>query len=74
MQRSSKISMLKKITGFHKDEFSDWVADLSCGHTQHTRHNPPWQNRIWVMNKLTRDKNIGVELNCLICDKDKNDI
>ncbi|MFB8831117.1 DUF3565 domain-containing protein [Azotobacter sp. CWF10] len=24
------------------------MAVLSCGHTQHLRHQPPWQNRPWV--------------------------
>ena len=31
------------ITGFHQDEEEYWVADLSCGHSRHFRHNPPWQ-------------------------------
>ena len=48
--------MKQPIVGFHKDEEDDWVADLACGHTQHVRHNPPWQLRrkadrsILVMN------------------------
>ena len=29
------------ITGFHEDEFNEWVAQLACGHFQHVRHNPP---------------------------------
>ncbi|XOJ55260.1 DUF3565 domain-containing protein [Candidatus Pseudothioglobus sp. Uisw_016] len=33
------------MTGFHLDEDNHWVADLSCGHTQHVRHNPPWQQQ-----------------------------
>ncbi|MFT4728722.1 MAG: hypothetical protein ACI9UN_003235 [Granulosicoccus sp.] len=32
--------MLQKITGFHQDDKADWVAELSCGHGQHVRHNP----------------------------------
>ncbi|MDC0985949.1 DUF3565 domain-containing protein [Alphaproteobacteria bacterium] len=31
--------MKAKITGFHQDEYKDWVADSSCGHS---RHNPPF--------------------------------
>ncbi len=63
--------MLQKIIGFHKDEYDDWVAELSCGHNQHTRHNPPWQNRMWITDKITRDNKIGVKLNCVVCDESK---
>ncbi len=61
--------MKQKIIDFYKDENSDWVALLSCGHTQHTRHNPPWQNRKWVLNIKTRQQKIGTLLVCKICDK-----
>ncbi|WP_372983133.1 DUF3565 domain-containing protein, partial [Marinobacter sediminum] len=27
---------------------------MSCGHFQHVRHNPPWQNRPWVERLETR--------------------
>ncbi|MFL3646652.1 MAG: DUF3565 domain-containing protein [Cellvibrionales bacterium] len=40
--------MKQCITGFHKDDLNDWVAQLACGHCQHVRHDPPWQNRPWV--------------------------
>ena len=43
--------MDQPITGFHKDKNDDWVAELACGHFQHTRHDPPWQNRPWVETK-----------------------
>ena len=46
--------MLQKIIGFHQDELDDWVANLACGHTQHVRHNPPWQNRAWVIDPEER--------------------
>ena len=39
-----------RLLGFHQDEDGHWVAELSCGHTQHLRHQPPWQNRAWVMD------------------------
>jgi len=29
--------MKTKITGFHQDEYEQWVADLSCGHSRHFR-------------------------------------
>lgn len=60
--------MIRTITGFHKDEKDDWVADLSCGHTQHVRHDPPWQLRPWVTTKEGRQTRIGKTLNCKICD------
>ena len=59
--------MKTKITGFHLDEDNHWVADLSCGHTQHVRHNPPWQQREWVLSVNGRNDFIGFELECKAC-------
>lgn len=61
--------MKQPIVGFHKDEHDDWVADLKCGHTQHVRHDPPWQLRPWVETEQGRKNHLGVELNCKKCDK-----
>ena len=38
--------MQQAIVGFHLDEEQHWVAELACGHNQHVRHTPPWQNRL----------------------------
>jgi hypothetical protein len=40
--------MERSIVGFHQDTEHHWVAELECGHFQHTRHDPPWVNRPWV--------------------------
>ena len=61
--------MKQKITGFHRDDQGHWVADLSCGHTQHVRHDPPWQNRPWTETEFGRAQKIGVELECKKCDE-----
>ena len=60
--------MKKAITGFHKDEYDDWVAELECNHFQHVRHNPPWMNREWVTTTEGRESVIGQELDCKKCD------
>jgi hypothetical protein len=57
----------RKIVGFHQDDGGDWVADLECGHTQHVRHDPPWQSRPWVMTAEGREWRIGMELSCAKC-------
>jgi len=59
--------MLQKTIGFHLDEHNDWVADLECGHTQHVRHEPPWQNREWVITSAGRKDKLGEELFCKKC-------
>ena len=64
--------MLQAIIGFHLDEEQHWVADLECGHTQHVRHTPPWQNRPWVMTKQGRKEKLGVMLECKKC-QNQND-
>ena len=60
--------MKQKIVGFHQDELSHWVADLACGHTQHVRHDPPWQLRPWVITEQGRQAKIGYVLDCTTCD------
>jgi hypothetical protein len=65
--------MKRAITGFHQDDEAHWVADLSCGHTQHVRHDPPWQNRPWVITEQGRSGFIGTPLDCRLCDEDEPD-
>lgn len=60
--------MRQPITGYHKDEDNDWVAELLCGHFQHVRHNPPFVSRPWVVNEVERDSMVGSELKCKKCD------
>jgi hypothetical protein len=43
------------------------VADLECGHTQHVRHDPPWQVREWVTTPEGRASRLGTELDCVKC-------
>ena len=57
----------RRITGFHQDEEGHWVADLECGHTQHMRHDPPWQVRPWVTTERGRASFIGRTLECVKC-------
>jgi len=43
------------------------VADLDCGHSQHVRHDPPWQVRPWVVTEEGRKAHLGIELSCALC-------
>jgi hypothetical protein len=61
--------MNQKITGFHQDEEQHWVADLACGHTQHVRHDPPWQSRPLVVTPEGRASKLGRLLKCKKCDE-----
>ena len=61
-------SMEQRIVGFHQDEYSDWVADLACGHGQHVRHQPPLTNRLWVVTEKGRSQHLGQVLNCKKCE------
>lgn len=60
--------MHRQIAGFHQDDAGDWIADLSCGHTQHMRHRPPWESRAWVLDDAERALRIGAEIECPLCD------
>ncbi|TAJ55355.1 MAG: DUF3565 domain-containing protein [Nevskiaceae bacterium] len=57
----------RRIVGFHQDEERHWVAELECGHDQHVRHQPPWQNRPWVVRPEGRARALGRALNCVKC-------
>ena len=61
--------MERSITGFHRDDAGDWVAELECGHNQHVRHRPPFQDRAWVMDDAQRAARIGAVLECPLCDR-----
>jgi len=63
--------MNRRIVGFHQDDKGDWVADLECAHTQHVRHQPPFQMRPWVVTPEGRQSRIGVELDCKKCDEER---
>ncbi|MFP5425838.1 MAG: DUF3565 domain-containing protein [Gammaproteobacteria bacterium] len=58
---------VSRVTGFHQDEEGHWVVDLSCGHTQHLRHQPPWQARPWVLDAALREQRIGQLFDCGWC-------
>ncbi len=60
--------MTSQILGFHQDAEGHWVAELACGHTQHMRHDPPWQNRARVLSEEGRRTFIGTEIPCRQCE------
>lgn len=62
-------TVLRAITGFHQDDDSDWVAELSCGHDQHVRHRPPFHELPWVSSDTGRSEHIGKALECPFCDR-----
>ena len=62
--------MQRRITGFRQDDERHWVAELECGHSQHVRHDPPWQVREWELAEATRREHLGTTLTCLLCDYD----
>lgn len=58
---------LRSIVSFRQDDEGHWVAELECGHSQHMRHDPPWQNRSWVLTPEGRERFIGVKVECRAC-------
>ena len=59
----------RPISGFHRDDLGDWVAELACGHNQHVRHRPPFQLREWVLDTEGRGSRLGTPLDCRLCDR-----
>ena len=64
--------MQQAIIGFVLDDEQHWVAKLACGHNQHVRHTPPWQNRAWVLTEDGRNEKLGIILECKLCDDELN--
>jgi hypothetical protein len=60
---------LRRITAFRQDNEGHWIAELECGHSQHMRHQPPWQVRPWVLTAAGRDQYIGVRVPCTLCER-----
>ncbi|MDF3194116.1 DUF3565 domain-containing protein [Pseudomonas sp. 1928-m] len=58
---------LVRVLDFRQDEHGDWLAVLSCGHTQHLRHQPPWQNRAWVLDAQQRQAQLEKPFLCGWC-------
>jgi hypothetical protein len=65
--------MRRQIVGFHEDSEGHWVAELDCGHTQHMRHEPPWQNRPWVKTAEGRAGMLGTTIECVQCEPEKRE-
>lgn len=61
--------MNRSIVGFHRDDNTDWVAELDCGHSQHVRHHPPFEHRPWTMTEAGRRSKLGHHLVCPNCDR-----
>ncbi|RAU43714.1 MULTISPECIES: DUF3565 domain-containing protein [unclassified Pseudomonas] len=61
------------VTGFRQDQDGHWIAELSCGHTQHLRHQPPWQSRAWVLDSKQRQEKIGQPFHCGWCAQGADD-
>ena len=57
----------RRIVGFRQDDAGHWVAELSCGHTQHVRHEPPLVTREWTLTEDGRASRIGATLRCAQC-------
>ena len=61
--------MIRTIDAFRQDAEGDWVAELSCLHSQHVRHRPPFFDRPWVTSAAGRKGRIGADLECPLCDR-----
>ena len=61
--------MKRAIVGFHRDEAGEWVAELSCLHAQHVRHQPPFRLAPWVLDDARRAARVGSPLDCPLCDR-----
>ncbi len=61
--------MERTITAFRQDDAGDWVADLSCLHAQHVRHQPPFRLAPWVLDDAGRAARVGSLLDCPLCDR-----
>ena len=61
-------SVDRQIVGFRQDKEGEWIAELECGHSQHVRHTPPWQERPWALTPEGRAGRVGTWLLCRLCE------
>jgi tellurite resistance-related uncharacterized protein len=61
--------VIRSITGYHLDDEDHWVAELSCLHNQHVRHQPPFMVRDWVTTAEGRASHLGTDIDCPLCDR-----
>jgi tellurite methyltransferase len=61
--------MHRAMTGFRRDDDGDWVAELSCLHSQHIRHDPPFWEAAWIDDDDQRARRVGEPLDCPLCDR-----
>jgi hypothetical protein len=63
--------MRRRILQFRPDpdEPGAWIADLECGHAQHVRHQPPFQERPWVLTAPGRARFVDAEVECPLCEE-----
>jgi tellurite methyltransferase len=59
----------RRITGYHRDDDGEWIAELDCGHHQHVRHRPPFQPREWVLTAEGRASRLHMGLSCRLCER-----
>jgi tellurite methyltransferase len=57
------------MTGFRRDDDGVWVAELSCLHSQHIRHEPPFREAPWIEDDDERARRVGQPLDCPLCDR-----
>jgi tellurite methyltransferase len=61
--------MHRAMVGFRRDDEGDWVAELSCLHSQHVRHEPPFREAAWIEDDEERARRVGEPLDCPLCDR-----
>jgi len=61
--------MHRAMTGFRRDEDGSWVAELSCLHSQHIRHEPPFSEAAWIEDDEERTRHLGQFLDCPLCER-----
>jgi tellurite methyltransferase len=59
----------RAVVAFRQDDSGEWVADLSCLHAQHVRHQPPFRLAPWVLDQGERAARVGSSLDCPLCDR-----
>ena len=61
--------VLRRIIGFRLDDRGEWIADLSCLHSQHVRDQPAFRDHGWVLTEAGRAARVGTEIACPLCDR-----
>jgi hypothetical protein len=59
---------MRAFSGFHSDDRSDFIAEISCSHHRHVRRRSSIEVRPWVLDPESGRSRVENARSCPLCD------